>query len=372
MTHLNHESILKMGRYGGLSLDGVDAETAKKLHRFMLRLRRCEEALMAEYHPAEEMRCPVHFCIGQEAVPAALSLLLTPEDYAFSHHRSHGYFLAKDAPMRALFAELYGRESGANGGLAGSQEISMPSVNFYSGAIVAGAAAIAAGASFAMGLQDKRSVTIAGFGEAATEEGIFSESLNLAAVRELPLVLVCENNHYSMFSPQLKRQPADNLSQRVAANGIESRAVFGNDVVAVHRVLAEAIAYARDGRGTFFVEAYTYRWHGHVGPEDDDHYGYRPKQELEFWESNCPIALLEEQMVVHGLLSEDTKSAIIDEVDAEIADAFDFAKSSPFPSLSNWEELNFNPESPMADRLLVDIESADFDQNQDMTIPRPY
>jgi TPP-dependent pyruvate/acetoin dehydrogenase alpha subunit len=121
---ITHESILKAGRYAGVRIAADEAETAKALHRFMLRLRICEESLAREYHPADEMRCPVHFCVGQEAVPAALSLLLRDDDYLYCHHRSHGYYLAKNAPMPALFAELYGKSTGANAGLAGSQDIS--------------------------------------------------------------------------------------------------------------------------------------------------------------------------------------------------------------------------------------------------------
>src|SRR5713226_941565 len=147
MAVLTHEAILKAGRYGSLTVETDEAGTAKALYRFMLRLRLCEEALAREYHPADEMRCPVHFCVGQEAVPAALSLLLGKDDYLFSHHRSHGYYLAKGAPMEALFAELYGKSTGANGGVAGSQDISYPARNFYSGAILAGATAISIGAA---------------------------------------------------------------------------------------------------------------------------------------------------------------------------------------------------------------------------------
>src|SRR6266852_8773592 len=139
MAVLTHEAILKAGRYGSLTVETGEAGTARALYRFMLRLRLCEEALAREYHPADEMRCPVHFCVGQEAVPAALSLLLRDDDYLYSHHRSHGYYLAKHAPMPALFAELYGKQTGANSGLAGSQDISFASRRFFSGAILAGA-----------------------------------------------------------------------------------------------------------------------------------------------------------------------------------------------------------------------------------------
>src|SRR5882762_1457658 len=133
MTVLSHKGILGAGRYRGVNIGKGEAETARAILRFMLRLRMCEEALAREYHPADEMRCPVHFCVGQEAAPAAVSVLIKPEDFMFSHHRSHGWYLAKVHTMGELFAEMYGRENGADGGKAGSQDISYAPANFFSG-----------------------------------------------------------------------------------------------------------------------------------------------------------------------------------------------------------------------------------------------
>jgi pyruvate dehydrogenase E1 component alpha subunit len=372
MTGISHESILKTGRYRDLTIEGIDPAIVMGLYKHMVRLRRCELALIEEYHPADEMRCPVHFCVGQEAVPAALSLLLEPDDYLFSHHRTHGYFLAKGAPMRSLFAEIYGRETGANGGKAGSQDISMASVNFYGGAILSGAVAITAGAGLALQLKNRPNIAVAGFGEGATDEGVFWETISYAALRKLPIVFTCENNRYATSSPQFKRQPADNISERVQAFGVKSHALFGNDVIAVYSAIAGAIRAARSGQGPTFIEAYTYRWNGHVGPEDDDYVGYRPMSELEFWKSNCPIELLEERMAASGMLTPETKLAVEREADTEIADAFQFAKSSPFPSANGWREANYSDASPLADRLLVDLDSAQVDGNQADAIPRPY
>ena len=131
MTIINHQSILEKGRYQDLSLVGKDPVLVMDLYKFMLRLRRLEQAILTEYHPADEMRCPVHFCVGEEAVPAALNNILESGDYLFSHHRSHGYYLAKNAPMKKLFAELYGKVTGANSGLAGSMDIYYAKNNFY-------------------------------------------------------------------------------------------------------------------------------------------------------------------------------------------------------------------------------------------------
>ena len=369
---ITHEVILKGGRYRDLSIKGADPETVKNLYAFMLRLRRCEEAIMEEYHPANEMRCPVHFCVGQEAVPAALSLVLEEDDIVFSHHRNHGYYLAKGAPLKALIAEMYGKATGADGGLAGSQEISYPSVNFYSGAILAGGIAIATGAARAFQIQKKPQVSVAAFGDGAADQGVFWEALNFSALYKLPVVFLCENNRYSTFSPQFKRQLKDNISQRAACFGVKAISIFGNDVVAVHAALSGAVRSARAGKGPQLLQAYTYRWYGHVGPEDDDHFGYRPAEELEFWKSNCPIALLEEQMTANGLLTLKKKEELFRGIDKEIEEAFIFAKNSPFPDDTNWGTLNLNPASPLADKLLRDLEARDFDQDQDELIPGPY
>ena len=327
---------------------------------------------MEEYHPADEMRCPVHFCLGQEAVPAALSLLLSADDYLFSHHRSHGYYLAKGAPLKALFGELYGRETGANGGKAGSQDISVASVNFYSGAIVSGAIAIAVGTALGIQIRGETSVSVAGFGDGATDEGIFWEAVNYAALRKLPVVFLCENNHYATYSRQSKRQPADNISRRVEAFGVESHALFGNDVVALYHAIGKAIDHARTGRGPYFIEAYTQRWCGHVGPEDDDYLGYRQESELDFWKANDPIDLLEEQMVASGLLRSSDKEASTRQIDEEIAEAFRFAKESSVPAVTPWEPQNYGVGSPVADSLLYDAEAGEFDESQRDTIPQPY
>jgi len=296
MNSITHEQILRDGKYKSLSLDGVPLEVLLNLYRQMVRLRQCEDSLIKEYRVAEEMRCPIHFSIGQEAVPAALSQVLEKKDYLYCHHRSHGYYFAKDASMRAFFAELFGRTTGANGGLAGSQEVSVPSHNFNSGAILSGALSLAVGTSWAFQHRGEPQVAVAGFGEAGTEEGIFWEAVNYASARKLPLVYVCENNRYSMYSPQLKRQPADDIHRRVKAFGFKTDALFGNDVVAVYKALKEAMEYARSGKGPCFLECYTYRWSAHVGPESDDAIGYRPASELASWKANCPIALFEEKL----------------------------------------------------------------------------
>lgn len=369
---ITHESIFEGGRYRDLSVKDAEPGTVKNLYAFMLRLRRIEEAIVNEYHPADEMRCPVHLSIGQEAVPAALSLILEDDDYFFSSHRTHGYYFGKRAPLKPFIAELYGRATGANGGLTGSQDISFPPLNFHGGAILAGSIGIAVGAAQAIKFLEKPQIAAVGFGDGAVDEGVVWEAFNLAVLRKLPVVFVCENNNYSVFSPQNKRQPKNNISDRAASFGLKTYSLFGNDAIAVHAALSEAICRARKGDGPSLVEAFTYRVCGHVGPEGDDHLDYRPLEELEFWKSNCPIDLIEEQMIQSGLLRAAEKEDLIGRIDKEIEEAFSFAKKSPFPGAVDWGPLNYSNASPMADKLLQDLESRDFNPNQAEAKLAPY
>jgi len=356
------------------SIKGINRDILLNLYSQMVQLRRCEEALIKEYHPADEMRCPVHFCVGQEGVPAALSLLIKKEDHLYSHHRSHGYYFAKGAPLNALFAELYGKETGANGGKAGSQDISMASHNFHSGAILAGSIAIAAGTAFALKLKKSSSCAVTGFGDAATDEGVFWETINYAALKKLPLLFICENNNYGTFSPQRKRSATCNISERVTSFGIKTTTVYGNDVAQVYQKLDDAFKYIRSGQGPAFVEAFTYRWNGHVGPENDDVFNYRPAEELKFWKEHCPIALLERLLIEEKIFKIEDKENIFKKADLLVSEAFEFARNSPFPNLSRseLEGCNFSNISPAADRLLKNDKNLHFNEEQAELIPGPY
>jgi TPP-dependent pyruvate/acetoin dehydrogenase alpha subunit len=354
-------------------INAIPEKTVLQLYAGMLRLRLVEEALIREYHPADEMRCPIHFCVGQEAVPTALSLLVKKEDFVYSHHRSHGYYLSKSKSLNPLFAELYGKETGADGGKAGSQDISMAADNFFAGAILAGAIPIAAGTAMTFQNRKQPYCAISGFGEGATDEGVFWETMNYAAVRKLPLVLLCENNLYATYSPQTKRSAVRNIAERVHSFGVSSRTIFGNDVVAAYQAINEAFEQARSGKGPVFIEAFTYRWNAHVGPENDDHIGYRPEAEIEFWKANCPIKLLEKRLSLKGMDVAAEKDRLTKEIEKEIAAAFEFAKKSPFPAANtDIESYNWSKFSPLADKYLEDQTNTTFDETQAELIPAPY
>ncbi|MES2309621.1 MAG: thiamine pyrophosphate-dependent dehydrogenase E1 component subunit alpha [Verrucomicrobiota bacterium] len=369
---LNHQSILAHGDYTGVDATRISAETGFQLWRQMKRLRMVEQGLHDEYHPADEMRCPIHFCIGQESIPAALSLLLKQEDYLFSHHRSHGYYFAKGSPLRELFAEIYGKATGADGGKAGSQDISHHATRFYSGAILSGAVAIAAGMATGLKIDKSSSISVAGFGEGATDEGAFWETLNYVGKEKLPLLLVCENNRYATYSDQLKRQSLDNISERVRAFGLQTIKIFGNDTPLAYETLKEAIEGIRSGKGPVLVEAYTYRWNSHVGPEDDGKNAYRSSTEMDYWKRNCPITLLEASLKKAGSWDVSVAKRAEEEILKEIQECFNFAKSSPFPKGVDWWDANWESKTPLADKWLVEEQACTFDHSQADAKLGPY
>lgn len=353
-----------------MSVSRNDNDTDLALFRMMRLIRRTEEILMEEYHPADEMRCPIHFCVGQEATPAVLSTLLRPSDVIMSHHRSHGYYLAKGAPLDAMIAEFYGKATGANGGLAGSQELSHDAHNFFSGTILSGMFAMATGAAFAQKYTGTDDVTVGVIGDGGMEEGIVFEALNLAAVLGLPILFVCENNLYSAHTRIDVRSRSLEIVERTRAFQVPSKILDGNDAPGLQRELTEIIAGIRAGNGPFCVEVQTYRTCGHVGPENDDVLGYRTPEELEKWKRRDPLAAFHSVMVERGH-DEDTLLAIEAEIDETVHAAIAAAKKAPFPAFeealaSNWS----NTFSPLATQLTLGI--AAFAGGQTETKLKPY
>lgn len=310
----------------------MKAEQAIRYYREMLRIRRVEEKIVSLY-PEQEIRCPVHLCIGQEAVPVGVCAALDTEDYVMSNHRSHGHYLAKGGNLRAMMAELYGKATGCTQGKGGSMHLMDLSVGFLGAApIVASTIPLAVGAAMGSLMKGENRVAVAFFGEAATEEGVFHESANFARLKKLPVVFVCENNFYSVYSPMAVRQPSQREVFEIAkGHGIVSFQGDGNNVEEVYSLASEAIQRARKGEGPTFLEFKTYRWLEHCGPLDDTHLGYRTEQEVNAWKKRCPIRQLEQKLKKHGVLTEDRIRTMKAEIDFEIDEAVTFAKQSPFP-----------------------------------------
>ena len=309
----------------------LSRRTLLDLYAAMLRIRMVEDRLVALYHE-QEMKCPTHFHIGQEAVSAGVCANLRNDDALFCTHRSHAPYIAKGGDLRGLVAEMYGRATGCCGGKAGSQHLMAPEVGLMgTSAIVGGTLPMAVGAALAFSLRGEKRVAAALFGDGGVEEGVFQESLNFAALKKLPVVMVCENNLYATQSHISARQAKDNIYRRGEIYGIPGVRVDGNDVIAVYQACRAAVSGARRGGGPSLIECRTYRWLEHVGPCDDCDLGYRTRSEIDSWKKRCPLVKFKKELIRRGILSRRVAEEIAGEVEREIDDAVRFAKESPFP-----------------------------------------
>jgi pyruvate dehydrogenase E1 component alpha subunit len=301
------------------------------MYRGMLRIRRVEEAL-AERYKEQQMRCPMHLCIGQEATAAGVCHALEPEDQVFSNHRAHGHYLAKGGDLRRMIAELYGRGTGCCGGRGGSMHLIDRAAGFMGATpIVGGTVPLAVGAAWAAQLQRQERVTVAFFGDGCFEEGVVHESLNFAALKKLPVVFVCENNAYSVYTHVHERQPRRAIHAVAQAHGVRAWVADGNDVLAVHEAARQAVSMARAGAGPQFLELHTHRWREHCGPDYDDHLGYRRAGELDYWHGHCPIQCSRNVLQHDRLLSAAREQSMENEISREIDAAFAYALASPVP-----------------------------------------
>ena len=308
-------------------------ELLKELFFSMLRIRRIEEKIV-ELYPEQEMRCPVHLCIGQEAVSAGVCAAFSPVDVAFSGHRAHGHYLALGGDLKAFWAELYGKSTGCCGGKGGSMHLIDLNAGFIASTpIVASTIPIAVGAAFGAVRQGLDKVVVIFFGEGAAEEGVFHESLNFAALKKLPVIFVCENNLFSVYTPLSERQPANRQVYQIAqSHGIPSFLGDGNKVEQVYDLATQAVTRARQGEGPTFLEFTTYRWREHCGPNYDNHIGYRTEAEFEEWKTRCPIQYTQNQLLEQEILTTQELEKMEQNIATELEEAVSFALSSPFPA----------------------------------------
>ena len=306
--------------------------TSLALYADMLRNRRIEEEIARRYADLE-MRCPVHLSVGQEGVSAGVCLALGRKDQIVSTHRAHAHYLSKGGDLKAMLAEFHGKASGCCGGRGGSMHIfDVPAGVLLSLPIVGSGIPVATGAALAMKQRGEPHVAIAFLGDAAVEEGVFHEAANFAAVHSLPVVFVCENNLFSVYTPLKVRQPDLPLERLGRCHGIASATADGNDAEAVFALTAEAVARARAGAGPSFLVFDTYRWLEHCGPAYDNDIGYRTVEEFEAWRARDPVRRLGEKLRGLGLHTDQKEAELIAAIDAEIDEAFAFALQSPLPS----------------------------------------
>jgi pyruvate dehydrogenase E1 component alpha subunit len=307
------------------------------LYRTMLRIRLAEESLVEPILKGE-IRCPVHLYSGEEAVAAGICANLEKTDYIFGNHRSHGHYLAKGGDMSRMVAEIYGKETGCSRGRGGSMHLIDPENGILGIVpIVAGTISLALGASLAIKIKKQKKVVITFFGDGATGEGVLYEALNFAALKKLPIIFACENNLYSTHLPIKEIRVNDNISESATPFGIKSIRVDGNNVLEVYEASEHAVKQCRDGEGPVFIEFLTYRFRGHVGPDDNiqgSHTDIRPAEEIERWLNKDPINHLKKILIDEKICSESEISKIFDEVTNEVEVATDFALKSNYPDPS--------------------------------------
>jgi len=304
------------------------AEGKNRLELFteMLRIRRFEERCVELYSSAA-IRGFMHLCIGEEAVAVGVLRALGEDDAVVSTYREHGHALARGVPMDAVLAEMFGRTTGTSRGRGGSMHLFDAARRFYGGnAIVAGGIPIAVGLALADALQGRRRVAACLFGDGAMAEGEFHESVNLAALWELPVVFCCENNQYAMGTALARTHAQTDLALRAASYGIRSWAVDGMDVLAVRDAARRAVDTARDGGGPCFLELRTYRFRAHSMYDADR---YRDPAEIAAWRQRDPVELLATALQATGELDDSMREAAETDVAAEIDRAVATAEAGP-------------------------------------------
>jgi TPP-dependent pyruvate/acetoin dehydrogenase alpha subunit len=298
------------------------------------RIRIVEEQIAAEYSKGE-MRCPVHLSIGQELVSAAVGMAQEKLDTAVSSHRAHAHYLAKGGDLYRMIAEIFGRVTGCCKGRGGSMHLIDLSIGFLgSSAIVGNSIPVGVGAGFTHKLDKSGNLAFTFFGDGATEEGAFYESVNFAVVNKIPVVFLCENNLYSVYTGLEPRQPnSRKIHEMVAAMGLRSFEISSLDPEVCLAETLKHVSWARKNQTPIFLEYKTYRWLEHCGPNDDDDLAYRPSGELQTWKSQDPLDKLRKLLIDKYSVPVGEFDKIVTLITAEVKQIFAKVRKDPFPTL---------------------------------------
>ena len=302
-----------------------DGALARRLYADMVRIRRFEEEVF-EFYKRGLMPGLAHLYIGEEAVAAGACAAIRPDDYLSSTHRGHGHLIARGADTKKMMAEILGKRDGYCRGKGGSMHIMDMSLGILgANGIVGGGIPIATGAGYSCRYRGTDQVVLCFFGDGASNEGTFHESINMAAAWDLPVVYIIENNLYGITVNIERVTKEHDLARRAVGYGIEGVTIDGNDAALVYETVSKAVAHARAGRGPTLIECKTYRQHGHNG---NDAGAYRAPGELESWKSRDPIRLFEESGALSPAVREELRAA----AEREIREACAFAEASPYPA----------------------------------------
>ena len=307
----------------------MDKDLLLSLHRQMYVIRRLEEQMVKAYQLGL-IPGPCHTYVGQEAVATGVCAHLGKDDVVFSTHRGHGHALAKGVEPREVMAELFGRKTGCSRGRGGSMHLFAPEVGLMGTSGIVGPNLLqAAGAGYTFKLLKSDRVSVAFFGDGAVSNGAFHEGVNMAAIWNLPVLFVCENNQYATEVPFHYATKNPNVAERAGCYGIEGIAVDGNDVLAVYQTAGKAIRSVREGGGPTLLECKTYRTRPHAEGMLDA--GYRTPEEVAEWKKKDPIDTLRRKLVADAAATEQDLDAIEKAIQSQIDEDFEFAKNSPWP-----------------------------------------
>jgi pyruvate dehydrogenase E1 component alpha subunit len=309
--------------------DPISPEFRTHLYTCMVRIRKFEEKITALTQESERMRGMQILATGQEAVATGIVAALEPADIIVSNHRSHGHLIARGADMKSMMAEIMAKETGVNGGKAGTLHLAIPEINALMTSTVVGAGPpLAVGAAFAQHYRHIGGITVVFFGDGAAAEGSVHEAMNLAGVWKLPVLFVCENNCWAGAQPHDVHCATRHIFKRAAGYDMPGKSVDGNDVEAVYHLAIELMGHCRSGKGPALMEAMTYRMRGHG---EQDHQHYVDPRELEMWAARCPIRCYGKKLLDEGMLDEARIHSIEQAAEMEVASAVAFADASAYP-----------------------------------------
>jgi pyruvate dehydrogenase E1 component alpha subunit len=309
----------------------IDNKRCIKMYEQMLTIRHFEEKAI-ELFEHNLIRGNIHPCIGQEAVSVGACTPLRRDDYMVNTHRGHGNCIAKGADLKLMMAELFGKSTGYCKGKGGSMHIAdFQGGNLGANGIVGGGLPIAAGAGISIQNRGTDQVAVCFFGDGATNQGTFHESLNLSALWKLPVIFVCENNLYGLSTPVRESISVVKISDRAMAYGIPGVSLDGNDIIAVYTAMKEAVERARAGEGPTLLDCITYRFFGHFTGDPGKGITYRSKEEMNQWLERCPIKRFKKRLIKEKRITEKMVKTIEANVTASIEAAVQFAKESPMP-----------------------------------------
>tara|TARA_Y200000002_G_scaffold71953_1_gene56324 strand:+ start:11891 stop:12835 length:945 start_codon:yes stop_codon:yes gene_type:complete len=304
----------------------------KKAYYLFYLIRKSEEKII-ELYDSDKIKSPVHLSIGQEAIAVGVSLALSKKDIIFSNYRGHAHYIAREGNFNKMWAELYGKIDGSSRGKAGSMHLSDWSVNFMTtSAIVTSAIPEAVGYAYAQKYKNEKGIVICYHGDGAVDEGVYWESLNFASLHKLPILFVCENNKYAIYTHQSKRMLGDSISDRANSFGVKSFKIKGLSTKDFYNATYDSLDRIKNNHGPVLIECLTTRWRDHVGPGEDRHIKFRSNKELD-------NAINEDDLIkLRHMLSENDIKKIHYDVDNKIQEAIKYSENSSFPDISEITE----------------------------------